>query len=191
MNWENALVAAHRELVETKNTREIGKIRAAANEHLQQSWVDENTKLDVRRRVELSEDSKLLEDHNESGWDMICAHTQLRLQSKYRGGKTAGWLHLEQTRRNSKKNQGKASASGHVVYRDDEFDVLVVTRPVQFSMECYKEDLIVMPVEALKDPKNPGYLYKVVPKKVWSVWQKKDPVAVLNDLFREALEAGK
>ena len=188
MNWENALVAAHRELVETKNNREIGKIRQHGNEHMQQRWVNENTELDVRRRVDLPEDSKLLKDHNESGWDMICVLTLLRFQSKYRAGKT---IHLEQTRRNSKKNQGKASASGHVVYRADEFDVLIVTRPDEPSMKFCKEDLIVLPVEALEDPKNPGYLYRNVPKKVWSAWQKKDPVAVLNDLLRKKLEVGK
>jgi hypothetical protein len=181
LSWEGYAAQAHRELVETKNSREIGKFRAIASEFLQQDWINENTGLDLRRRSELPEGHALLEDHNESGWDMICLLTSLRVQSKYRGGNT---IHLEQTRRNSNKNHGKASTSGHVVYSDDEFDVLVVTRPSEIVMEFREDELIVLPVEVLKDPNNPGYLYRNVPKKIWSAWQKKDPASVLNDLCR-------
>tara|TARA_B100001123_G_C15000707_1_gene903446 strand:+ start:255 stop:821 length:567 start_codon:yes stop_codon:yes gene_type:complete len=181
-NWENALLAAHRELIENKNSREVGKIRQQANEHLQQEWINKNTNLNVLRRTDLPEDSEFLSDHNESGWDMVCKKSGLRIQSKYRGGQT---IHMEQTRRVSKKNKGSASSSGHVVYTNDEFDVLVVTRPAQYRMECGKEDFIVMPVSAVEDPKNPGFLYKNVPKSVWSIWQNRDPVEVLNQLLSE------
>ena len=181
-NWETALLAAHQELIENKNNREIGKIRQQANEHLQQEWINKNTNLSLARRAELPKDSEFLLDHNESGWDMLCQESNLRVQSKYRGGKT---IHMEQTRRNSVKNKGNASASGHVVYCDNEFDVLVVTRPAQYRMKCEKEDFIVMPISALKDPSNPGFLYRNIPKKVWSVWQNKDPVEVLNSLLND------
>jgi len=190
--WSDYILRAHADLLEEQNNKEIGKIRQHANEYLQQEWIAANTDLNPLRHSEIKDDTSLMEDlacdHNESGWDLIDKESGLKIQSKYRGGKT---VHMEQTRRNSKKNEGNASTSGHVVYSEGEFDVAVITRPESYSNHCTGKDFIVIPEQELRDPKNPGYLYKNVPKKVWSFWQKKDSVEILNKLRRERLNVGR
>jgi hypothetical protein len=186
--WSDAIIRAHADLLKEQNSKEIGKIRQHANEYLQQDWISENTKLKPLRHSEIKADSSLMRelacDHNEGGWDLIDKKSRLRIQSKYRGGKT---VHMEQTRRNSKKNEGKASASGHVVYSEGEFDVAMITRPSSYSDDCMGRDFIVIPEQELRDPKNPGYLYRNVPKRIWSLWQEKDSAETLNRLWMRKL----
>tara|TARA_R110000796_G_C14525054_1_gene431280 strand:+ start:74 stop:670 length:597 start_codon:yes stop_codon:yes gene_type:complete len=190
--WSDAILKAHVDLLKEQNTKEIGKIRQHANEYLQQDWINSSTELDPLRHSEIKADASLMKnvirDHNESGWDLIDKSSGLRIQSKYRGGNS---VHMEQTRRNSKKNEGKASASGHVVYSEGEFDVAVITRPSSYSNDCTGRDFIVIPEQELRDPKNPGYLYRNVPKRVWSLWQEKDSVETLNDLRRGKIDANR
>ena len=186
-NVEIAMLKAQRLLVEKKNTRDIGKARQFSSEHLVQSWIN-NSKIipfTVKRQDELAEIEDFEHDHNESGWDLLQLGSSFRLQVKYRGGNT---IHLEQTRRTSTKNQGAASTSGHVVYSDDEFDVAIIIRPPEISYEFNpKTDILIFPIEELKDPKNSGFLYKNVPKaiinKASARQQNKSCEQILTDLY--------
>jgi hypothetical protein len=93
-------------------------------------------------------------------------------------------LHLEQTRRNSAKNSGEASSTGHVSYSTGEFHVALfsrplgnkatkqdtyedTSRPIEEYANVEKWEMIAIPAKALEDPNRPGYLYNTVPKKVW------------------------
>jgi len=185
--WVDYLEPTLNELVEGNNTREFGKFVQQANEIAQQDWINKNTGLQPKRHTELTssdlEHIKLEHDHNEGGWDMICMKTGIRIQSKYRGGQS---IHLEQTRRVSDKNKGAASRSGHVAYSAGEFDVLVVTRPPGPAHSVDPNtDFIIIPEKFLRDPKNPGFLFRCVPKSVEKEWANVDKAALLSKLKAE------
>ena len=102
--------------------------------------------------------------------------TGTRIQVKLR----SRTIHLENTRRNSVKNQGAASKSGHVAYSDNEFDLALFVRPGSWSEnepndwnDTSKWDLLAIPVQALKDPNNPGFIKRSVSKKLQRKYQNK------------------
>ncbi len=184
--WDHAILEAHKNLMIENDTKELGKIRQQANEYLQQSWINQNTSLQVTRQSELRGTPDY--DSNESSWDLIDDGGEepsfLTIQSKYRGGKSmSGAFHMEQTRRNSKKNAGEASSSGHVTYSSEEFDVALFTRPAKITPQFNgNDDLIAIPEYALRDPKRPGFLYRSVPMAVVREWAAFPASKVLEDL---------
>lgn len=158
-NFEIASIMAQRSLIDEKNTREIGKSRQHSSERLVQNYLNENWRK-VYRQEELKDMEGVEHDHNESGFDLLEPISGLKIQVKYRGGNN---IHLEQTRRSSTKNQGKASESGHVVYSSGEFDVLLAIRPAKFRYDFHPdEDLVIIPEHELHDPEKPGFLKKSV-----------------------------
>ena len=167
--------SAMKRLIKEGNLRDLGKMFGAANEEVQSEWIAENTSFTVLPRSDFDDDP------DASGFDMMTADVyKIKIQSKIR----VNGIHLEQTRRKSVKNDGDASSTGHVSYSTDEFDVLLVSRPlgnkasrldkyedtsrpvVEYA-EVEKWDMIAIPAKELEDPKRPGYLYNNVPKKVW------------------------
>lgn len=189
--WDHAILKAHKNLMIENDTKEVGKIRQQANEYMQQAWINQHTSLQVSRQSELRGTPGY--DTNESSWDLIddrsAAPSLLKIQSKYRGGKsTSSAFHMEQTRRNSHKNAGEASSSGHVSYSREEFDVALFTRPAKIVPEFNgDDDLVAIPEYALRDPKRPGFLYRVVPMSVVRQWADVPVYKVLEDLRREKL----
>lgn len=141
-----------------EGTRELGKLLANPNEYIQRDWINENTSLQVKKRDDESEDG------NGSGYDLITVDGKMKIQSKLRY-KT---IHLEQTRRNSKKNKESAK-TGHVPYSVGEADVYMFSRPP--SLEKYVDvnswSYIAIPASVLEDENNKGYLVTIVKKSVW------------------------
>jgi hypothetical protein len=183
-NFEIAAIMAQRSLIDEKNTREIGKSRQHSSERLVQNYLNENWRK-VYRQEELKNMEGIDHDHNESGFDLLEPISGLKIQVKYRGGSN---IHLEQTRRTSTKNLGKASESGHVVYSSGEFDVLLAIRPTEFRYDFQPEkDLVIIPEHELHDSKNPGFLAKSVGRlKERELRSKyKNIVDVLNDLIKK------
>ena len=162
-------------LVQESMLQELGKMSGDMNESVQRDFINENTSIVCGRRL----DGDI--DPDASGFDLITLDVVgMKIQSKVRVDK----LHLEQTRRNSAKNSGEASSTGHVSYSTGEFDVLLVSRPlgnkasrldkyedtsrpIEEYTNVEKWDMIAIPSTELEDPKRPGYLYNNVPKKVW------------------------
>jgi hypothetical protein len=93
----------------------------------------------------------------------------VRNQVKYRGGKQGKGnrpkLFLETTRRNSIKNAGAKSQSGHVAYGSDEFDVALFVVPSKdFDfLNTLGLEIIAIPAKELVDPNHPDILVKNVP----------------------------
>jgi len=144
-------------LVEEKNNRDLGKLFANANEHIQKVWINKNTKLDVEVRTDFNQDA------NASGYDLISTDGILKIQSKLRS--TA--MGLETTRRKSKKNKD-SSSTGHVKYSVGEADVYLFSRPdVDDYLSLSKWKMIAIPEIFLRDEKNPGYLVPRVNKSIW------------------------
>ena len=183
-NFEIATIKAQRNLVQSKNTREIGKARQHASEYLIQDYLEKNWKK-VYRQEELVELEGVDHDHNESGFDLYEPESKLKIQVKYRGGQS---IHLEQTRRTSEKNKGLASESGHVVYSSGEFDVLIAIRPSAFRNEFLPEhDMVIIPEKELLDENKPGFLVKNVGLVLERKLRKKytDISTTLNSLIKE------
>ena len=162
-NWSEYITEAYDHMVDTVETRELGKLLAQPNEYMQRDWININTTLDVYKD-EGGNDS----DKNGSGYDLI-SKNGLRIQSKFR----SGGFHLETTRRNSKKNQGAASTSGHVAYSVGEADVYCFTKPNGNFLDPTQAEIIAIPERALIDPKNPGFLRRSVSKTIQKQWEGK------------------
>jgi hypothetical protein len=145
------------DLAKNIELRDLGKLFADPNEHIQCDWINENTNLNVVKRNDFNSDS------NASGYDLITTDNLLKIQSKLR----ANTLHLEQTRRKSQKNEF-SSDTGHVRYSAGEADVYVFSKPdINEYLNIQKWQYIAIPESALIDPKNPKYLLPRVPKKIW------------------------
>ena len=191
-DWALPTLEANKSLVNTKDTREIGKSRQHSAELLIVDWLNSlSLGLDVKTQKELHDIENISEvlpefDHNESGFDAYCINTKKRFQIKYRGGKD---IHMEQTRRSSEKNKGAASSTGHVVYSEGEFDVLVVVRPEEISNSFNSSrDILVVSEDELRDPSNPGFLVRRVGKKLEDGIRAKikiqGAVAVLKEILK-------
>jgi len=165
---------AMKRLMKEGNLRDLGKMFGDANEDVQCDWIAENTSFTARPRSDFDDDP------DASGYDLKTLNG-IKFQSKVR----VKSIHLEQTRRKSAKNDGDASSTGHVSYSVDEFDVLLVSRPLgniatkrdkytdtSRSIEEYadveKWDMIAIPAKELQDPKRPGFLRNTCPKAIWS-----------------------
>lgn len=135
--------------------RDLGKLLADPNEYIQRDYINENTSLKVIKRKD--------GDLNAGGFDLITTDGVLKIQSKLR----AAAIHLEQTRRKSKKNTN-SSNTGHVRYSVGEADVYIFSRPdCSDYLNLKKWQFITIPEKALIDPNNPKYLLPRVPKRIW------------------------
>jgi len=153
---EYYLIMALHKLLEQKQIRDLGKILAESNELIQMDWINNNTSLRVKKR-----DDK---DLNASGYDLTTLDGLMTIQGKIR----VSDIHLEQTRRKSKKNKD-SSDTGHVAYSVGEADIYLFSRPnIDNYGDLYKWSYIAIPEYDLIDSKNPNYLITRVPKKIWS-----------------------
>ena len=151
------LTESQKSLSKDTNLRDLGKLFADPNEHIQKDWINENTKLNVEIRDDFNDDA------NASGYDLCTTDGVLKIQSKLR----AVTLHLEQTRRKSIKNKN-SSSTGHVRYSVGEADVYMFSRPdVDDYLNIGKWDYIAIPERYLTDEKNPKYLVPRVNKSIW------------------------
>ena len=162
-------------LIKEGNLRDLGKMFGDANEDVQSDWIAKNTSFTAFPRSDFDDDP------DASGFDLRVTLSKMRIQSKIR----VKDIHLEQTRRKSAKNSGDASSTGHVSYSVDEFDVLLVSRPlgnkatkrdnyidtsrpIEEYADVEKWDMIAIPAKELEDPKRPGFLRNTCPKGIWS-----------------------
>jgi len=155
-NWRHYVNLAFGDMIRTSDTRELGKLLAIPSEYFQRDWINSKTDLSVSRREDV-EDC----DRNQSGYDLL-SEGGLRIQCKFRSKA----IHLENTRRNSKKNQGAASISGHVQYSLGECDVFCFTRPNNNYEDTREAHVLAIPAADLEDPKNPGFIRRSVPMSI-------------------------
>lgn len=129
--------------------RDIGKILAGASEVVAINWLREKTGRSIKSVSGMPYDGITDDDG-----------PVVRHQTKFR---SKDW-HLETTRRNSKKNED-SSETGHVKYRCDEFDILVIFIPGPwFSLT--QGHIRCIPVSELIDKKKPTHLHASVPTKL-------------------------
>lgn len=176
-NITELILEAYYEKVKEKNTRDIGKFLQFVAEGYAQRWLKEECGID-------SSCAENDENGNETPWDILTKNS-IRHQVKYRGGKTPSGrpkLFLETTRRNSTKNAGAKSQSGHVAYGSDEFDIALFVVPSKdFDfLNTSGLDIIAIPIKELIDPKHPEILVKNVPAKLMDRYLGKAKEIVLS-----------
>ena len=140
-----ALVQA---ILDPKQHRDIGKMLAQATEMHVNQWLCQHTGRSIKGISGKAYDGETTDEQ----------HPKVRHQTKFR----AKVIHLETTRRHSVKNI-EANSSGHVVYRSNEFDALVVFKPSPI-FGITGSSIKVFPVNALIDPNNPTLLVKRISK---------------------------
>jgi|21_taG_2_1085346.scaffolds.fasta_scaffold16588_3 hypothetical protein len=178
--WKHYVSEAFEAMITSSDTRELGKLLAIPNEYMQRDWINHYTDITVHRRENAEEC-----DGNQSGYDLL-SDGGLTINSKFRS-KT---IHLENTRRVSKKNIGSASRSGHVAYSLGECDVYCFTRPHSNYRQTDMCELVAIPEVALEDPKNPGYLVRSVPLRTLRKWEGKTK-EVLESAEKQKREKGR
>lgn len=174
---QELILEAYQEKVNEKNTRDIGKFLQFVAEGYVRRWLKEECGIN-------SEGAKNDEKGNETTWDIL-TEAEVRDQVKYRGGKQGKSgrpkLFLETTRRNSKKNAGAKSQSGHVAYGSDEFDVALFVIPKEdfdfLNTEGF--EVIAIPVQELVNPEHPDILLKNVPAAIMDKYRGKAKETVL------------
>ena len=138
--------------------REFGKLMGIATEY---KYIDDMIKNFTNIKI-IEEDR----DGNESGYDKK-TENGLRIQVKFRQtrGKTlfSQQVHFENTRRKSTLNEGAASLTGHVAYRIDEFDCVLVilcsssvNNPIEMR-DSKNWKLSCINVKDLENKDNPGF----------------------------------
>lgn len=175
---QELILEAYQEKVDQKNTRDIGKFLQFVAEGYARRWLKEECGIN-------SEGAENDTNGNETTWDIL-TEANVRDQVKYRGGKQGKTgrpkLFLETTRRNSKKNAGAKSASGHVAYGSDEFDAALFVIPSDdfdfFNTSGF--EVIVIPVKELVNPDHPEILLKNVPAVVMDKYRGKAKETVLE-----------
>ena len=122
-------------------------------------------------------DSRVSLDKNGAGFDVLCVRTDINsptyklLQLKLRLSKA--W-HFENTRRVSEKNEGSQSEKGHVAYKIEESDAVVIMAPskrIEDDDDLNAYELADLKFTAflmtdLEDPNNHGFCITNISKKV-------------------------
>jgi hypothetical protein len=172
------LFESYQEKIEQQNTRDIGKFLQFVAEGYAIRWLKEECGVS-------SKGAENDDNGNETTWDILTADN-VRDQVKYRGGKQGKSkrpkLFLETTRRNSQKNAGAKSESGHVAYGSDEFDAALFVIPGNdFDfLNTSGLEIIVIPVEELVNPKHRDILLKNVPAAIMDKYRGKAKETVLK-----------
>jgi hypothetical protein len=175
MKLSEAVAIGFEKLIVENDTREIGKFLAYTTEKvIAPEWLKQQCGLNV---ISAPDD----EDGQQSKYDLLVKDSGLRIQVKFRGGKT---LHMEQTRRTTGKNSTGGSKNGQVRYSVDSFDVVLFVIP-NGQYENYKEwNYIAIPAEELECDDMPGYCVGTVPAKVKKKYEGKsvEVIGMLNNL---------
>jgi hypothetical protein len=168
------LYISSKSLINNSNVRDLSKLYAEANEFIQRDWINSNTNVTVVKREDYEHSG------NAAGFDLISIDGKLKIQSKLR----YNGLHIEQTRRNSvKNNKATNSNTGYTRYAIGEADVYLFSKPP--TIESYNDinswNFIAIPESELIDKNYPGYLLSSVPKKIWTRFLGKTKDVIENE----------
>jgi len=178
------IMIAFEALIRENNKRDLGKLLAEPNEHIQRDWINKSQdKFSVLRRQDFFEST---DDINGGGFDLITTDKVLTIQSKFRGST----MHMEQTRRASEKNIDAGLINGHVRYSMGEADVYIFTKPNDDYKNIYNWEFIAIPESYLEDPRHIGYLYGIIPDNIVEVFKGKTIETLLNCYENKKIKLG-
>ena len=149
---EKMVILGFRDIIAGGDTREIGKFLAYPTERkIAPKWLKETCEIET---VPAPNDNK----GQQEKYDLLSTNG-LRIQVKYRGGKT---LHLEQTRRTTGKNKNAGAHNGQVRYSTDSFDVVLIVIPTIYSYPD-QWNYLAIPISDLENVNKPGFCVGEVP----------------------------
>jgi hypothetical protein len=140
-------------IMDPKQHRDIGKVLAYVAEIHVNNWLSEKTGRPVKNIVGESYDGKTDDDKP-------CVRNQIKFRKDE-------W-HFETTRRNSQKNAG-TNSTGHVAYKNDEFDMLAIFKPSP-TFGITGSTIRCIPVSALVNPTKPDQLITNITSNIRKVY---------------------
>lgn len=140
-------------IMDPKQHRDIGKVLAYVAEILVNKWLTEKTGRPVKNVVGESYDGKTDDDKP-------CVRNQIKFRMD-------AW-HFETTRRNSQKN-AETNSTGHVAYKNDEFDMLAIFKPSP-TFGITGSTIRCIPVSVLVNPKKPDQLITTINANIRKVY---------------------
>ena len=147
MKLSNCVALGFEMLIEEGDTREIGKFLAFTTEKvIAPQWLEETCGI---KTVDSPD-----EENQQARYDRLAVGSNLRIQVKYRGGKS---LHMEQTRRTTGRNAGGGAKNGQVRYSTDSFDVILFVIPNGQYTDTSNWEYLAIPASELEDETMPGY----------------------------------
>ena len=140
-------------IMDREQHRDIGKALANVAEVYVNEWLSQKSGRPVKKIVGNS-------------WDSITDDDKpaVRNQIKFR----MGTWHFETTRRNSKKN-AETNSTGHVAYRNDEFDMVAIFKPGP-AFGITGSTIRCVPVSALINPAKPDQLISGIPAAIRKIY---------------------
>lgn len=140
-------------IMDREQHRDIGKALANVVEGYVNEWLSQQSGRPVKTIVGKS-------------WDGITDDDKpaVRNQIKFR---MDTW-HFETTRRNSKKN-AETNSTGHVAYRNDEFDMVAIFKPGP-AFGITGSTIRCVPVSALINPTKPDQLISGIPAAIRKIY---------------------
>ena len=136
-------------IMDSKQHRDIGKVLAYVAEVHVNAWLSKKTGRPIKNVVGESYDGKTDDE-------LPCVRNQIKFRMD-------AW-HFETTRRNSKKN-ADTNSTGHVAYKKDEFDILVIFKPGP-TFGITGSTIRCIPVSALINPKKQDQLITNIGSKI-------------------------
>lgn len=136
-------------IMDPRQHRDIGKVLANVAEIYTNAKLSEKTGRSIVNVVGEPYDGKTDDDKP-------CVRNQVKFRKD-------AW-HLETTRRNSQKN-AETNSTGHVAYKKDEFDVLVIFKPSP-TFGITGSSIRCIPVSALVNPTKPDQLITRISAKI-------------------------
>ena len=140
-------------IMDREQHRDIGKALANVVEGYVNEWLSQKSGRPVKTIVGKS-------------WDGITDDDKpaVRNQIKFR----MDIWHFETTRRNSKKN-AETNSTGHVAYRNDEFDMVAIFKPGP-AFGITGSTIRCVPVSALINPAKPDQLISGIPAAIRKIY---------------------
>jgi hypothetical protein len=140
-------------IMDPKQHRDIGKVLAYVAEIHVNKWLSEKTGRPIKNVVGESYDGKTDDDKP-------CVKHQIKFRMD-------AW-HFETTRRNSQKNAG-TNSTGHVAYKNNEFDMLAIFKPSP-TFGINGSTIRCIPVSVLVNPTKPDQLITTINANIRKVY---------------------
>ena len=158
-------------IMDPKQHRDIGKVLANVSEIYVNKWLSEKSGRPVKSVI-----GEPYDGITDDGKPIV------RNQSKFR---MSDW-HFETTRRNSKKN-AETNATGHVAYRNNEFDIVAIFKPSS-TFGITGSTIRCIPTSALINPKKPDQLVTHISAKIRKTYDNDaKTIEVINQLYNQIL----
>jgi hypothetical protein len=155
-------------IMDPQQHRDIGKVLAYAAETHVNKWLSEKSGRPIKNIVGKAYDGKTDDEKP-------CVRNQIKFRM-------SAW-HFETTRRNSQKN-AETNSTGHVAYKNDEFDMVAIFKPSS-TFGITGSTIRCIPVSALINPEKPDQLITTINANIRRIYDREAKTEeVIRDLYQ-------